>query len=495
MRDDTFGDFQQRNFGSWRSRQLDSARKSTGKASDEWNRELAAAAMFPGTVEDTDSRKPGHRTGAQEIGSSEQLLPGYSLREMKPMDLGLLARTLTLPCGAVIKNRLGKSAMSEALATFDNRPTDALSTLYGRWAAGGIGLCVTGNVMVDRRALGEPGNVVVEDASCLAALASWAHAGTRNDTQLWMQLNHPGKQVPRALNRESVAPSAVPFRKDLEKFFATPRELTGSEIEDIIERFGRSAAVAKQAGFTGVQIHGAHGYLVSQFLSPHHNRRTDAWGGDAQRRKLFVVRVYEAIRARVGAGFPVSIKLNSADFQRGGFTEEESLDVIDTLAAMGMDLIEISGGTYEAPAMTGLRVKESTRLREAYFLEFAEKVRARVSSPLMVTGGFRSSRAMVEALQSGALDVAGMARPLAMDPDFPRTALANRDAVSPVTPRRTGVAAVDRSALLEIGWYERQIQRMGHGKDPRPDEDLRLALLKILWSGGLGLWKTRRLRA
>ncbi len=414
---------------------------------------------------------------------------------MNLADPDTLASPLTLACGATLKNRLGKSAMSEALGTIDSAPTDALTTLYGRWATGGVGLCVTGNVMIDRRALGEPGNVAVEDDSHLVALQAWARAGTRNGTHLWMQLNHPGKQVPRGLNRESVGPSAVPFQKNMQRFFATPRELTGPEIEDLVERFGRSAALAKEAGFTGVQIHGAHGYLVSQFLSPHHNCRNDGWGGDAARRRRFVVRVYESIRARVGASFPVSIKLNSADFQRGGFTEEESLDVIDTLAGLGIDLIEVSGGTYEAPAMSGLRAKDSTRAREAYFLEFAERVRARTKTPLMVTGGFRSSRAMAEALGSGALDMVGLARPLAIDPDFPRKVLSGSDVVSPVSPRRTGIAAVDRMALLEVSWYERQLKLMGHGKDPRPDENLHLALLKIMWAGGIGLWKTRRLRA
>ena len=406
-----------------------------------------------------------------------------------------LAKPLTLPCGQIIKNRLAKSAMSEVLGTIDNKPTPALVTLYGRWAEGGVGLCITGNVMVDRRAIGEPGNVAVQDDSQLELLRTWSQAGTKQGTQLWMQLNHPGKQVPKGLNAESVSPSAVPFDKNLERFFGTPRELTVAEIEDIIERFGHAAAVAKEAGFTGVQIHGAHGYLVSQFLSPHHNRREDAWGGDAERRKRFVVRVYEAIRKEVGPAFPIGIKLNSADFQRGGFTEEESLDVIDTLAGLGIDLIEISGGTYEAPAMSGMRTKDSTRTREAYFLDFAEKVRKRATTPLMVTGGFRSSAAMNEALASGALDLVGMARPLAIDPEFPNKLLAGGEVTSGVSPRRVGIKAVDRMAMLEVTWYERQLKLMGEGHDPRPNENLRCALVKILWSGGIGMWKTRRLRA
>jgi 2,4-dienoyl-CoA reductase-like NADH-dependent reductase (Old Yellow Enzyme family) len=190
-----------------------------------------------------------------------------------------LDQPLRLPCGVVLPNRLLKSAMSESLATLDNHVTPELIRLYARWAEGGIGLCITGNVMIDKRALGEPGNVVLQDARDLPLLQAWAKAGSAHGTALWMQLNHPGKQVPRGLNTQSVSPSAVPFRAEMQGMFATPRALTEAEIEDLITRFGNSAALAKQAGFGGVQIHGAHGYLVSQFLSPHHNRREDAWGG------------------------------------------------------------------------------------------------------------------------------------------------------------------------------------------------------------------------
>lgn len=176
-----------------------------------------------------------------------------------------------------IKNRFFKAAMSETLATKDNNPTEALVNLYGRWAQGGAGLLMSGNVMIDRDALGEPGNVVIEDERDLAILTKWAKAGTQFDTQLWMQLNHPGKQSPKTLSRNPVAPSAIPISGDVKDFFNTPRALTTEEIWDIIKRFGKAAYIAKKAGFTGVQIHAAHGYLINQFLSPHHNQRTDEW--------------------------------------------------------------------------------------------------------------------------------------------------------------------------------------------------------------------------
>lgn len=406
----------------------------------------------------------------------------------------LLAQTLTLPCGAVIPNRLAKSAMSEALGTMDNRVTPALERLYGTWAQGGIGLCITGNVMIDRGALGEPGNVAIEDERDLAALQRWAAAGTQGGTQLWMQINHPGKQSPKGLNRENVAPSAIPFKPEMQAFFATPRELTAREIEGLVQRYANTARIARKAGFTGVQIHGAHGYLVSQFLSPHHNRREDDWGGTPAKRRHFVLAVLAAMRAAVGPAFPIGIKLNSADFQRGGFTEEESLETITALVEAGIDLVEISGGTYEAPAMTGV-VKSSTQAREAYFLAFAEKVRAITRVPLMLTGGFRSLAGMREALASEAIDLVGLGRLLAVEPDLPARLLAGQEPTQVIKPIVTGIKLIDRMALMEVAWYTRQLHRIGKGQPPKPSESGLKAFLLGQFENGVNVFKTRRLRA
>ena len=406
-----------------------------------------------------------------------------------------LAQSFRLPNGAVVPNRLAKSAMSEALGTMDNRPTERLERLYARWADGGIGLCITGNVMIDRRALGEPGNVAIEDESDLAALQRWAAAGTRRGGQLWMQINHPGKQSPKGLNRETVSPSAIPFGPELAGFFATPRELTEAEILDLIQRYGNTARIAKKAGFTGVQIHGAHGYLVSQFLSPHHNRRRDRWGGSAENRRRFVLEVLAEIRRQVGAKFPIGIKLNSADFQRGGFTEDESLDAIRALVEAGIDLVEISGGTYEAPAMTGLEAKASTRAREAYFMEFAEKVRAAVKVPLMLTGGFRSLGGMAQALDSGAIDFVGLGRLLAVEPDLPARLLRGEEPREQIKPISTGIGLVDRMALMEVAWYSRQLRRIGEGRNPKPRESGLQAFALGMIENGWNTFRTRRLRA
>lgn len=406
----------------------------------------------------------------------------------------LLAQPLTLPCGAILKNRLIKSAMSEALGTTDNRPTPRLERLYGAWADGGIGLCITGNVMIDRRAIGEPNNVAIEDERDLTALQRWAAAGTRNGTALWMQINHPGKQAPKGLNRETVSPSAIPFREDMSAFFAPPRALRADEIEDLVQRFGRTAAIAKAVGFTGVQIHGAHGYLVSQFLSPHHNQRDDDWGGSAEKRRRFVLAVLAEMRRQVGADFPIGIKLNSADFQRGGFTEEESLATIDALVAGGIDLVEISGGTYEAPAMTGV-MKDTTRAREAYFLSFAEKVRARTRVPLLVTGGFRSLQGMADALASDAVDAVGLARALALETDLPNRLLRGENPRYDVRPITTGIKLIDRMALMEVAWYSRQLRRIGDGRPPKPRESGLASFAVGMVENGWHTFKTRRLRA
>jgi 2,4-dienoyl-CoA reductase-like NADH-dependent reductase (Old Yellow Enzyme family) len=415
------------------------------------------------------------------------------LNETNPLN-----QPLRLKNGTVLNNRLAKSAMSEALATYDNHATSKLITLYKRWAASGIGLIITGNVMIDRRALGEPGNLVIEDESDLALLQQWAKTTADSNTALWVQLNHPGKQSPKGLNTINLSPSAIPFREDMTAFFETPREITHSEILDIVARFGCSAAICKKAGFGGVQIHGAHGYLISQFLSPYHNHRTDEWGGSPEKRRRYVMEVYTEIRRQVGNDFPIGIKLNSADFQRGGFTEEESLSTIKALADAGIDLIEISGGTYEAPAMSGVLqspVKTSTAIREAYFLEFAEKVRSTANTPLMVTGGFRSVEGMNSALQSGALDIVGLARLLAIDPDAPKSLLQGQNSSLHVKPIATGLKLVDRMGIMEILWYTQQLRRIANGGDPKPNESGLLTFIKSLVKSSWGTYRTRRLRA
>lgn len=405
----------------------------------------------------------------------------------------LLKQPLTLSNGVVVRNRLAKAATSETLATYSNNPTQDLVRLYQRWAASGIGMIITGNIMIDRRALGEPGNVVIEDERDLAILQQWASAVTNQGPQLWAQLNHPGKQAPKGLNTRTISASAVPFSKETQSLFATPEAATEAEIADIIERFGRSAAICQKAGFSGVQIHAAHGYLLSQFLSPHHNIRDDAWGGTPAKRQRLLLEIYHEIRRQVGPDYPIAIKLNSADFQKGGFTEEESLAVIEALTAAGIDLIEISGGTYE----TGIAKaqKASTMAREAFFLEFAEKVRKRVNTPLMVTGGFKSFQGMNNALASGALDMVGIGRLMTIDPEAPKNLLQGRNSVHTVRPIKVGIKMIDNLGVMDVFWYTEQIKRIARGQEPKPNESALRAFIRMIFKSGWGTFSTRRLRA
>jgi 2,4-dienoyl-CoA reductase-like NADH-dependent reductase (Old Yellow Enzyme family) len=376
-----------------------------------------------------------------------------------------LAQPLALPCGAVLANRLAKSAMSEALGDAKLDSTPALARLYATWAAGGAGLLITGNVMVQREHLGETGNVVFDERTDLAASRAWATAATQHGTSCWVQLNHPGRQVPRGLGDQPVAPSAIAVDIGI-SIFASPRALSGPETEAIIASFGYAAGHAKAAGFTGVQLHAAHGYLVSQFLSPRTNQRDDEWGGTPEKRRRFLLAVVARIRAAVGPDFPVGVKLNSADFQRGGFDEAESLTVVEALAAAGVDLLEISGGTYEAPVMMGpIPQKASTAAREAFFMDYARKVRQRVALPLMLTGGFRTRAGMDAALAEGAIDVVGIARPLAVEPDLPRRLLDGSALGAIATPSLKLGGAF--TGFLDLAWHSQQLARMGQGRAPQ----------------------------
>ncbi len=251
------------------------------------------------------------------------------------------------------KNRIIKGAMSEALANYEGQPNHLHFGLYEAWAKGGLGCAITGNVMVDFRAKNEPGVVVVETERDLPALKKWADIGKQYGMVQLIQLSHPGRQCPKGLNKETVSASAVPFSPLLATTFGTPRELREEEILDIIHRFAEAARICEKAGFEGVQLHGAHGYLISQFLSPLTNKRQDQWGGSIENRMRFLLEIYKAVRAATSESFIVSVKLNSADFQRGGITEEEVIQVFKAIDDAGIDLIEVSGGTYEAPAMAG----------------------------------------------------------------------------------------------------------------------------------------------
>ena len=379
-----------------------------------------------------------------------------------------IASSFTLPNGSILKNRIVKSAMSENFGTRHHAPSKGLINAYKVWAKGNPGLLITGNIMIDSMALGEARNVVVEDYKDFELLKKWAKSVEGTGVHLWPQINHPGRQAFAAINRETVGPSAISLNMgNTSKMFKLPTALTEEAIWDIIKRFGNTARIMKEAGFTGCQIHGAHGYLVSQFLSPISNVRTDQFGGSISNRARFVLEIYREIRYQVGSGYPIGIKINSADFQTGGFTELESLEVIRLLENEGIDLIEISGGTYEKPAMIQGDRKKSTIAREAYFLDYIEKARKLIKTPLLLTGGIRSVSVMEKALKDGNLDFIGLARPFCLYPN-----LANQVFDGSVKRFETpipniGIKFLDKLGGVELPWYELQIQRIGKGKSPK----------------------------
>jgi 2,4-dienoyl-CoA reductase-like NADH-dependent reductase (Old Yellow Enzyme family) len=323
-----------------------------------------------------------------------------------------LAEQLKLPCGVVIPNRLGKSAMTEGLADRHDNATPELIQLYKTWSDGGTGLLLSGNIMVDHRYLERAGNIVLQDDQALDALKEMVNAGKSNGNQFWMQVSHPGRQCPRMVNSKPLAPSEVQLK--ILGNFSKPRAMTDADIEDVIQRFVTTATLGQQAGFTGVQIHCAHGYLISQFLSPLINQRTDQWGGSLENRARLARRILKAVRDAVGPEYPIAAKLNSADFQKGGFSLEECIQVAQWLAEDSLDLLEISGGNYEQLSLMGVQptdVRESTRKREAYFIEYSKAIRSAAKIPIMLTGGFRSRDVMEQALQNDEVDIVGLARP------------------------------------------------------------------------------------
>ncbi|WP_321900997.1 NADH:flavin oxidoreductase/NADH oxidase family protein [Paraburkholderia tropica] len=374
---------------------------------------------------------------------------------------------LSLPNGSVIPNRIAKAAMEENMADAHHAPSAQLMRLYEAWAEGGAGLLITGNVMVDSRAMTGPGGVVLENDRHLDAFRQWARIGRSHGAQCWLQINHPGRQMRANLGQPTWAPSAVPLALgSMSKHFATPHAMTQAVIEDVIERFARTAQLAERAGFTGVEIHAAHGYLLSQFLSPLSNRRTDRWGGSLANRARLLLDVVKAVRAVVSSQFAVAVKLNSADFQRGGFSADDARGVVQWLNELDVDLVELSGGSYEAPAMQGDARDGRTLAREAYFVEFARDIRTIAKMPVMVTGGIRRHAIAQQVVASG-VDMVGIGTALAIDPTLPSAWRAGRDAapaLAPIAWKNKPLASLANMAAVKF-----QLQRLSVGKRTDPN--------------------------
>ena len=414
----------------------------------------------------------------------------------------MLQSSYTLPCGQIIKNRVCKAAMTERIAKGDNLAHEGHINLYDTWAGGDIGILLTGNVQVDRRCIEGPANVVIDKSNYqlqMETLKKWAKAGTKNDTQLWMQISHAGRQTPGEINPSPQAPSDIGLKIPGRKF-GIPKPMTEEEILELIERFVFTATIARETGFTGVQFHSAHGYLLSEFLSPDINTRTDAWGGSLENRTRIHLEIIKRCRAAVGNDFPISVKLNSSDFQKGGFSAEESIEVVQIFENAGVDLIEISGGTYEQPKLIGVDNisinperseirKDSTIAREAYFLDYAARIRDAVKMPLMVTGGFRTKQGMENALASEICQIVGVGRPLCADPhcikklftgeteklpNFEKTLSLGPWIFSPNSPF-TLIQAIN--AFGAMAWFYQQIKEMSKGRMPDLEKKLLQAFL------------------
>ena len=382
----------------------------------------------------------------------------------------LLFQPLTLPNGQTIPNRIAKAAMEENMADAAHLPGPALLDLYRQWGAGGAGMLLTGNVMVAADAVTGPGGVVLDAKQPLAPFRDWARAGKAQGARMWMQINHPGRQVMLATNPEAIAPSAIPVElAGASKLFTPPRAMSDADIQRVIDQFATTAALAEQAGFDGVEIHAAHGYLLSQFLSPLTNRRCDPWGGSLENRARILIEIIRATRARVSPGFGVGVKLNSADFQKGGFEASDAVAVVQLLNDEAVDLVEISGGSYESPAMQGRPQHASTRLREAYFLDFARDIVAIARMPVMVTGGIRRRATAQDALtpdeDRAGVAMVGIAQAMAYAPDLPNQWHHAETAVD--------VPAVHwknrpLSGLATMAMTKLQLRRIGAGKAPNP---------------------------
>ncbi|QVN03786.1 NADH:flavin oxidoreductase/NADH oxidase family protein [Pseudomonas rhodesiae] len=386
---------------------------------------------------------------------------------------------LHLPNGQIIANRIAKAAMEENMADLNQAPSRALKHLYKAWADGEPGLLLTGNVMIDRRAMTGPGGVALENEEHLDSFREWADVARAKGVHFWVQLSHPGRQTMANLGQQALAPSAIAMDLgSFSKMFATPRAMTEEDIQDVIQRFATSARLAEKAGFSGVQIHGAHGYLISQFLSPLSNHRTDRWGGSLENRARLLLEVIHAVRASVSPSFCVAVKLNSADFQRGGFDAADARGVVEMLNPLPIDLLELSGGSYEAPAMQGEARDGRTLAREAYFLEFAKELASIATMPLMVTGGIRRLPIVQQVLDSG-IAMAGIATALTLEPQLLKHWREGRDPnpqLKPIQWQRKPLAALATLAVVRD-----QMRRLSRGHQPKPKVAPCMALVRDQW--------------
>lgn len=387
-----------------------------------------------------------------------------------------IAQELVLPNGMVLQNRIAKAPMTERIAKSDHAPHEGHMNLYSAWAKGGPGLIVTGNVIVDRTHMEAPGNMVLDDSHCLDAYKELARTAKSNGSNIWMQLNHPGPQSPRSLTPEPVAPSAVPARKP--EFFCTPRALTSAEIDQIVEQFAFTALMAKNTGFDGVQVHASYGYLLSSFLSPRTNQRTDQWGGSLENRTRLLRTIVRSIRENTGTGFALCVRLNVSDYLPNGFTMPEAIETVKWLESDGVDLVDLSGGSYDRSISFERKYRHPTR--EDLFTNIAKQVKKEVSIPIMITGTLRSGEYMNSIIEKGWVDAVGLARPVLCDVEFPAKLVDGF--MGRVEDPRYHLEFRDpmERIVKEIFWYYEQIHRLSIGSSVDLDLNIEDTFMSVL---------------
>jgi 2,4-dienoyl-CoA reductase-like NADH-dependent reductase (Old Yellow Enzyme family) len=339
-----------------------------------------------------------------------------------------------------LKNRLARSATAECLATDDCRLTDKYLLAYTRLAKGGVGLIITGNYYINAIGRALPRLFVLDNDDIIEDMRKVADTVHEHDARIVAQINHGGRQCdPKVIGANPISPSAV--RDKFTRVKPTP--MSETDIEETIAAFGDAARRVKDAGYDGVQIHGAHGYLVNQFLSGYTNRRTDQWGGPLENRMRFLIEVYQAMRSAVGPDFPLLIKINTDDFVKGGVTLDECVETCKKLDELGIDAIEVSGGILERGLIyvkgdvpmdlvtKGRNIVERGVVRlmeksmradaafeDAYFLSNADAVKQAVKAPIITVGGMRKRSIMEEAIRSGKTDFVSICRPFIRQPNL-----------------------------------------------------------------------------
>lgn len=355
----------------------------------------------------------------------------------------VLTHSLTLPCGAIIRNRLIKSAMSDSLADGEGNPTASQIRLYERWAEGGVGLSIIGEVQVDPKYPEAPGNLVLDNRSNVKALQELTSKASVNNAHIWTQLGHAGALAYQPLS-QAKGPSAL----KIGEFECLG--MSEMEVSLLADKYAKAAQIAREAGFTGVQIHAGHGFLLSQFLSPLFNRRTDQYGGSIDARSQIIVEIIHKIRLTVGAAFPIGIKINSSDQLEGGLSEEDALEVVRILDQTSIDLIELSGGSY----FPGAKSSSDRASDGPYFIDFARKARCLTNIPLVVTGGFKTRAQVLKALSSNVVDFVGLGRAFIHKPELVQNWMSEVDTVLdfPIfkSPPKGGVTAWYTMALTAI---------------------------------------------